>query len=229
MGKAEQPFLPQTQLIILLFLIGLTVFLAITAIFPFKDRLFSFLYPKPSSFASDLQTLPPPSNLQAGVISYSQINLSWTSTTTSAVTYEVYRNDHKIAAVESTSLGDVGLNPATLYSYYVRTVSSSGNYSANSLPVTATTYAKLEGGIITGTISSNTQSKLPGATVTVTVEGTKKTYSTNSYGVYSIRNLPKGKYTLDFSAKDHREQRATVTLTLNQQITYDVILNALKN
>ncbi len=92
----------------------------------------------------------PPSNLAAGAASSSAINLSWTASPTSAVTYDVFRSttsgftpasSNQIASgITSTSFADSGLTCNTAYFYLVEAVNSGGT-SAASNQATATTQA----------------------------------------------------------------------------------------
>ena len=80
-----------------------------------------------------------PSNLSATVVSSSQINLAWTASTTSGVTYNVYAGANKIATgLTGTTYQNTGLSPATTYSYTVTAVNSSSE-SAPSNAVSAMT------------------------------------------------------------------------------------------
>ena len=82
-----------------------------------------------------------PTNLLANVISSSQINLSWTTSTDNiAVTgYSIFRNNAKIADVTGASYNNMGLTTSTTYSYVVKAYDAAGNLSMASNTVTATT------------------------------------------------------------------------------------------
>jgi chitodextrinase len=102
---------------------------------------------KPSTiYAYGLGTVGPPppaapTNLTASAVSSSQINLSWTASTTSGVTYTVMRNGSVIATgVTVTTFSDTGLQASTSYSYTVEAVDSAGT-SGPSNQATATTQA----------------------------------------------------------------------------------------
>ena len=92
----------------------------------------------------------PPSNLTAIAASSSAINLTWTASPTSGVTYSVFRStttgftpssSNRIASsVTATSLSDTGLTCATAYFYLVEAVNSGGS-SAPSNQASATTQA----------------------------------------------------------------------------------------
>jgi len=100
---------------------------------------------KPSTiFAYGLGTVgppppAPPTNLTATAVSSSQIDLSWTASTTSGVTYTVIR-DGSIAqsGVTGTTFSDTGLVASSTHSYTVEAVDSSGT-SGPSNQATATT------------------------------------------------------------------------------------------
>jgi len=99
----------------------------------------------PSNKASaTTQPNPPPppaapTNLTATAVSSSQINLAWTASTTSGVTYDVYSGTTRIASnVASTSYQNTGLAPSSTHSYSVTAVSAGGE-SSPSNQATATT------------------------------------------------------------------------------------------
>jgi chitodextrinase len=83
----------------------------------------------------------PPTNLTATAASSSQIDLSWTASTTGGVTYNVLRNGSVVkTGVTTTTFSDTGLQASTTYSYTVEAVDSSGT-SGPSNQATATTQA----------------------------------------------------------------------------------------
>jgi chitodextrinase len=81
----------------------------------------------------------PPSNLAASAVSNNQINLSWTASPTSGVTYNVFRSttsgfvpssSNRIAsAVTGTSFSDTGLACGTAYFYLVEAANAGGTSS----------------------------------------------------------------------------------------------------
>jgi chitodextrinase len=101
------------------------------------------------SEAVSAETLPvdldhPPSvpgNLIAEGISTTQIDLSWdASTDDEAVAgYKIFRDNIEIDTCTETSYEDIGLTPATLYSYAVLAFDNSGNESALSRVESTTT------------------------------------------------------------------------------------------
>ena len=81
-----------------------------------------------------------PSNLAATVASSSQINLSWTASATSGVTYTVFRNGTAVShGLTGTTYSDTGLTSSATYSYTVEAVDSAGT-SVASNTATATTF-----------------------------------------------------------------------------------------
>jgi chitodextrinase len=88
-------------------------------------------------------TTPPsvPSNLTATAISSSQINLAWRASTDNVgvAGYRVFRNGSQIASTTQLSRADTGRSPSTTYSYTVAAFDGSGNLSAQSAAVPATT------------------------------------------------------------------------------------------
>ena len=93
-------------------------------------------------------TTPPtiPTSLSATAISSSQINLSWTASTDSVgVTgYRIYRGGAQVGTSATNSYSDIGLSPATAYSYTVAAYDAAGNVSAQSTSASATTPAVLD-------------------------------------------------------------------------------------
>ncbi|MBV8808938.1 MAG: family 16 glycosylhydrolase [Acidobacteriaceae bacterium] len=82
-----------------------------------------------------------PRNLVATPVSSTQINLSWTASTTPGVTYTVLRGGTAVATgIGGTTYSDTGLSPSTTYSYTVEAVSSSAT-SSPSNTATVTTQA----------------------------------------------------------------------------------------
>jgi hypothetical protein len=91
----------------------------------------------------------PPTNLAATAVSSSQINLSWTASTTAGVTYTVYRsttstftpseNNDIGKGLTGTTFSDSALLGATTYYYIVQAIDPAGAASTNSNEANATT------------------------------------------------------------------------------------------
>jgi chitodextrinase len=85
-----------------------------------------------------------PTNLTAGAVSTSQINLSWSASTDNDVIagYRVYRNGaFLIQLADVTTYQDTGLSASTTYSYNVDAIDAAGNVSGLSAAANATTLA----------------------------------------------------------------------------------------
>jgi len=120
----------------------------------------------------------PPTNLAATAISSSQINLSWTAstTTTPGLTYSIFRSTtspfspgsgNQIASgVSGTSFPDNGLAPSTQYFYLAEAVDSGGSSgpsneaSATTLPPTPCTTVPSAPTGLTATATSSSQINL---------------------------------------------------------------------
>lgn len=114
----------------------------------------------PSNQASaTTQAAPPasPTNVTATAVSSTQINVSWTASTTAGVTYSIYRypigsgcNGSPTllkAGITGTSFSDTGLTPSTTYCYSVQAVSSAGGVSG-SPAATAQTLGSSTGSVV---------------------------------------------------------------------------------
>ncbi|MFZ3327894.1 MAG: fibronectin type III domain-containing protein [Methylocella sp.] len=99
--------------------------------------LTSTITPKPPD------TIPPtiPTNLSASPVSPTQINLTWTASTSNvAVTgYNIYRNGTQMGTSTTNAYSDTDLTPATYYTYTVSAYDAAGNVSALSSAVEHTT------------------------------------------------------------------------------------------
>ena len=100
-----------------------------------------------------------PTALKARDISTSEIDLSWTASTTPGVSYIIYRSQlagTTIAApqivasgVAGTAYADVSANPASDYSYYVEAIDAAGLSTASNIATASTPSA---GAAITNTV-----------------------------------------------------------------------------
>jgi endoglucanase Acf2 len=103
-----------------------------------------------------------PTNLSATAISSSQINLSWTASSTAGVTYNVYRSTSSGFAISAatriatgisgTTFSNTGLSASTTFFYLVTAANANGESGASN-QASATTQAG--GGVATGPISIN--------------------------------------------------------------------------
>lgn len=98
--------------------------------------------------SEDTQAPTVPGGLSATAVSSSRIDLNWlpSSDNVEVSGYDVYRNGSFLKTVSAPSASDTGLSASTTYSYYVRAKDPSGNQSAASQPVSATTLSGGGGG-----------------------------------------------------------------------------------
>ena len=84
-----------------------------------------------------------PQNLQATVVSSSQIDLSWNvaSDNGSVASYSVYRDGNLVVSTPELIFSDTGLGAGTAYRYTITATDSAGLESSPSAAVTATTNA----------------------------------------------------------------------------------------
>ena len=101
-------------------------------------------------------TPAPPTGLTASAASASQINLSWTASTTAGVQYSVFRgtssgftpsSSNQIATTATTTYSNAGLTSATTYYYVIEATNSSGS-SVPSGQASATTSSSGSSGTI---------------------------------------------------------------------------------
>ena len=138
---------------------------------------------------SDTTAPSVPTNLQASVVSTSQINLSWTaSTDNTAVTgYNIYRNGTKIATATSTSYSNTGLTASTTYSYTVSAYDAAGNTSAQTTAVSATTSTTPVSDTTTPSVPTNLQASVV-STSQINLSWTASTDNTAVTGYNIYRN-----------------------------------------
>jgi chitodextrinase len=112
-----------------------------------------------------------PTGLTATPFSSSQINLSWTASTSSAgvAGYKIFRNGTQVGTSPTNSFSDTGLTAGTSYSYSVSAFDAQGNDSAQSTSVTATTLASTTGGTLQ--VGPTRQFKTIGAALAAAADG----------------------------------------------------------
>ena len=84
-----------------------------------------------------------PTDLVAGAVSQTQIDLTWTASEdpeSGVDTYNVYRNNVVVGSVVNTSFADAGLERNTTYVYSVAAVNGEGIEGSRSESVSATTF-----------------------------------------------------------------------------------------
>ncbi len=148
----------------------------------------------PSNIASTLPNPPPaPSNLAATAVSSSQINLSWTETSTDVTGFKIERKTGSgtyaqigTALANATSYNDTGLTANTSYTYRMIATNASGDspfsreVTATTLPITAPSAPSN----LTATVVSSTQINLSWTETSTDVTGFKIERKTGS-GTYA--------------------------------------------
>ena len=134
--------------------------------------------------APDTTAPSAPTNLTAGAVSSSQINLAWTSSTDNVgVTgYKVYRGGTQITTVSGSSYQNTGLAPSTNYTYTVAAYDAAGNTSAQASSASATT----QGALPTTTLSITSYGATGNDTTddTTAIENTIAAAQSQRKGVY---------------------------------------------
>ena len=119
-----------------------------------------------------------PANLSATSASSSEVDLSWTASATSGVTYTVMRNGVAVAnGLSGTSYSDTGLTASTTYSYAVEAVNAAGTSPASNAAVTTTSAGStVTAPVITTAPTNQTVTIGRTATFSVVASGTSLTY-----------------------------------------------------
>lgn len=79
-------------------------------------------------------------------------------------------------------------------------------------------------GAISGTIYSSAGGVVAGTKISININNSKKTYYSNSFGVYSISNLPPGTYNLMFQTKGYFNKSVSLTVSSGQTTSGNVTL-----
>nr|WP_170299232.1 putative Ig domain-containing protein [Larkinella terrae] len=186
------------------------------------------------SDAADKQPPTAPTALALSNITQNSIKLTWTASTdnSSVASYEVYRNNTKIADVNSgTTYTATGLSANTEYYFFIRAVDPTGNVSANSNTATATTTGAPPANVpptaptvsgLTATANTSFSTTLPvftdadGDALTYTLTGLPGTLQFNA-GTRVISGTPTqvASYNLTYSANDGKNPAVSMTVTLN--------------
>lgn len=97
--------------------------------------------PGEGEIPEDDETPTVPQNLRLEGKSDQTVSLKWDASTdqVGVTGYEVYRNDVRIATVQTTSYRDTGLTPGIEYTYYVKAFDAAGNISEPSNRLVVTT------------------------------------------------------------------------------------------
>ena len=132
--------------------------------------------------SADSQPPSVPTGLAATTVSTSAINLSWLASTDNVGVskYNIYRNGTLLTDVPGNkqSYSNINLTPSTPFSYTVSACDTSGNCSAQSSAVQATTYAPFTGASLL-TLSGPSSYQVNGNLVNINVD--KITNSSNGH------------------------------------------------
>lgn len=137
---------------------------------------------------SDIEKVPALTNNVVVTAIDKSAKITW-ATSKLADAYEVYRNDEKVATVESNSFTDSGLKPSTKYAYVIKAINAIG-VSAASAKVEITTPVE---GTTTGTPTRATEEDI---TAALSKEGSLHEVGDNG-GTFTFEN---GKIIFDNSA-----------------------------
>src|ERR1035437_8390472 len=163
-------------------------------------------------------TLPTiPTGLTATAISTSQIDLSWTASTDNVAVagYNIYRDAVLVTNVVGTTYSDIGLSPATTYTYTVSAVDTSANESGQSSPASATTFSLPAPPIYDITITpSNTYA-------TISWKTTQPTVGTLSWGLTQSYELGVSQETI--ASVDHSMLVSSLSAATVYQFAIDAI------
>ncbi|MFC0627917.1 galactose-binding domain-containing protein [Kribbella deserti] len=96
-----------------------------------------------SGSTGDTQAPTVPTNLAAGTVTSTTVDLTWTASTDNVGVsgYDVFRNGTFVASVAENRFSDTALTPQTAYSYTVLAKDPNNNKSAQSAPLSVTTAA----------------------------------------------------------------------------------------
>jgi len=168
-------------------------------------------------------TLPStPTNIQAPVISSSQIDLTWDASadTESGINhYNIYRDGSKIGQSTIPSFTDTGLSPDTTYSYEISAVNGAGLESAKSNPVSETTFADTTTPSVVSVLASKTS-------VEVVFSEPLEESSAININNYAINNG----ITITFASLSTDLKTVTLTTSAHtQDITYTLTVSNVKD
>jgi fibronectin type 3 domain-containing protein len=148
-------------------------------------------------------TTPPskPGAPKALVVGTSQVALNWTASNdnTGVKSYRVFRDGTLVATVPKTYFLDSGLAASSTHTYQVRAVDASGNESAfsTSTKPKTTSLSTSSTGTLGGVVYDAAGKLVSGATVSLRLaNGTVKTTTSNTSGVWKLSSLPPAQYTL---------------------------------
>lgn len=174
-------------------------------------------------------TLPSaPASVRALILGTTQIALSWAASkdNVGVVAYDVYRDGVLIGEAAATNYLDSGLAPATSHGYRVVARDLAGNLSIASSLVTAKTVATSTSttGTLSGVVLDQLGKPLANAIVQITVNGALKSAKTSSSGVWKLRSVPGGIYTVTVTLAGYQVTTTTAAATNGQVVLLSTVL-----
>jgi len=172
-----------------------------------------------------------PLSLQSLLAGTSQLALNWAAATDNiGVTgYRVYRDRALVATVSTTHYLDSGLAPRSSHSYQVVALDAAGNASAASTSLTAKLAAVAKGstGTLGGVVYDAAGKQLAGAVVSLRLSnGTLKTATTSSTGVWKLSSLSAAPYSIVVSLPGFQAQTLISTAAAGQTWLAVTVLTA---
>lgn len=181
-----------------------------------------------SIFGNPPDVTPPstPSIISATPVATSQIDIEWTASTDNVFVgrYELFRDNIHIATTSLTNYSDTGLISSTTYTYTVRSIDTSKNYSSTSFAVSTTTLALPEPEPEPpGTIQST---QLTPTLKDLVIEPDERSalfnWQTNTYSQFIFRWGRTSSYELGFVSTDvFKREHKTVIKELEPATTYE--------
>lgn len=168
------------------------------------------------SVATNSDTTAPsvPTGLTATPTSMTQVDLSWTASTDNVGVsgYRIFRNGTQVGTSSATTYSDTGLTKATTYAYTVLAYDAAGNPSAQTAPVSATTFSD--------TSAPSVPTGLAGNAVSMTEIDLTWSASTDNIGVTGYRVFRNGTQIADVTSGTSYNDTG---LTQNTSYSYTVL------
>lgn len=129
--------------------------------------------------------------------------------------WRVYNSDRTISSPIQTSVVCATSTPTPIVTATPKPTPTS---APTSTPSPAST------GSITGTVYSSVGGPLSGVRISVNFNGSTKSYSTNSQGVFNITGIPAGAYSLNLKKSGYLNQKVNVSVAAGLTVTVNPIL-----
>jgi chitodextrinase len=151
----------------------------------------------PSTIVKDITAPAVPTAITATAVSSSKISLSWKASSDNVKVsgYNIFRNSAFVASVSGTSYSDLGRTANKTYSYQITAYDTSGNISARSVAVSATTQSSP-----TSPISTTLPTNVPVTFSVIVGKGVCKSDGT-TYAPVTFRTDPSGSGTFNLTGR----------------------------